>query len=316
MKLPFKQVDVFTSVPFGGNPVAVVLDARGLSESQMQRIANWTNLSETTFVLPPTQPEADYRVRIFTPRAELPFAGHPTLGTAHALLEAGKITATNGRLTQECATGLIALTVSTGESNTVQIAFELPLPSFSPLSTNQVDELEEIIGAAVLRSHPPKFVIVGPTWDGFQPSISIPSRRVLLPSAPMQRGLTLQWRFAPSRQVKGSTRIPCAAAATVLSPPSSGMPGWWRRSAQRTPVRKALLSAGAGSCRSPSTPAASFEWAVGRLPASKAQSRASRHDASTTTLGGLARGLARIHHRRLPPDRSRRTREYGMRTIL
>src|SRR5574337_1273142 len=168
MKLPFKQVDVFTSVPFGGNPVAVVLDARGLSESQMQRIANWTNLSETTFVLPPTQPEADYRVRIFTPRAELPFAGHPTLGTAHALLEAGKITATNGRLTQECATGLIALTVSTGESNTVQIAFQLPLPSFSPLSTNQVDELEEIIGAAVLRSHPPKFVIVGPTWTVVQ----------------------------------------------------------------------------------------------------------------------------------------------------
>jgi PhzF family phenazine biosynthesis protein len=135
MKLPFKQVDVFTSVPFGGNPVAVVLDARGLSESQMQRIANWTNLSETTFVLPPTQPEADYRVRIFTPRAELPFAGHPTLGTAHALLEAGKITARNGRLTQECATGLIALTVSTADSDTVQIAFDLPSPSFSPLRT-------------------------------------------------------------------------------------------------------------------------------------------------------------------------------------
>src|SRR5574337_1635154 len=154
MNLPFKQVDVFTSVPFSGNPVAVILDARGLSESQMQRIANWANLSETTFVLPPTQAEADYRVRIFTPHVELPFAGHPTLGTAHALLEAGKIAARNGRLTQECAKGLIALTVSTGESNTVQIAFELPLPSFSPLSTNQVDELEEIIGAAEIgRAH-------------------------------------------------------------------------------------------------------------------------------------------------------------------
>lgn len=168
MKLPFKQVDVFTSVPFGGNPVAVILDAQGLSESQMQRIANWTNLSETTFVLPPTQAEADYRVRIFTPRAELPFAGHPTLGTAHALLEAGKIAARNGRLTQECATGLIALTVSTADGDAVQIAFELPSPSFSPLSANQVDELEDIVGAAVLRAHPPKFVNVGPTWTVVQ----------------------------------------------------------------------------------------------------------------------------------------------------
>lgn len=166
MKLPFKQVDVFTSVPFGGNPVAVVLDARRLSESQMQRIANWTNLSETTFVLPPTQAEADYRVRIFTPRAELPFAGHPTLGTAHALLEAGKIAARDGRLTQECAAGLVAVTVSVGDS--VEIAFELPSPSFSPLSADQVDELEDIIGAAVLRSPPPKFVNVGPTWTVVQ----------------------------------------------------------------------------------------------------------------------------------------------------
>lgn len=164
MKTPFKQVDVFTSVPFGGNPVAVVLDAQGLSQSQMQRIANWTHLSETTFVLPPTQPDADYRVRIFTPRAELPFAGHPTLGTAHALLEAGWIAARHGGLTQECAAGLIALTVSTGDSGAVKIAFDLPSPSYAALSAEQVDELEEIIGAPVLRTHPPKFINVGPTW--------------------------------------------------------------------------------------------------------------------------------------------------------
>jgi PhzF family phenazine biosynthesis protein len=85
----FKQVDVFTSRPLFGNPVAVVLDADGLSDADMQQFANWTNLSETTFVLPPENPAASYRVRIFTPRAELPFAGHPTLGTAHAVLEAG-----------------------------------------------------------------------------------------------------------------------------------------------------------------------------------------------------------------------------------
>ena len=85
----FAQVDVFTAVPLMGNPVAVVLDGEGLSTEQMQAMAAWTNLSETTFVLPPTQAGADYRVRIFTPKAELPFAGHPTLGTAHAVIEAG-----------------------------------------------------------------------------------------------------------------------------------------------------------------------------------------------------------------------------------
>lgn len=164
MNIPFKQVDVFTSVPFRGNPVAVVLDAQELNGEQMQRIANWTNLSETTFVLPPTKPGADYRVRIFTPRAELPFAGHPTIGTAHALLEAGKIRARNGRLVQECAAGLIPLTISNADSNAVQIAFDLPAPSFAPLSTDQIFVLEEAIGAKVLISPLPKFVNVGPTW--------------------------------------------------------------------------------------------------------------------------------------------------------
>ena len=109
MSVPFKQVDVFTSEPYRGNPVAVVLQAQGMTDEQMRRIANWTNLSETTFVLPPTQSGADYLVRIFTPQAELPFAGHPTLGTAHALLEAGIVQARGGRLVQECAAGLIDL---------------------------------------------------------------------------------------------------------------------------------------------------------------------------------------------------------------
>ena len=85
----FRQVDVFTSVPFKGNPLAVVFDAEELDTSQMRAIARWTNLSETSFLLPPTDPVADYRVRIFTPGNELPFAGHPTLGSAHALLDSG-----------------------------------------------------------------------------------------------------------------------------------------------------------------------------------------------------------------------------------
>jgi PhzF family phenazine biosynthesis protein len=106
MRRRFAQVDVFTTEPYRGNPVAVVLDGEGLSDDEMQRFAAWTNLSETTFLLPPTG-EADYRVRIFTPSLELPFAGHPTLGSCHAWLEArGE---TGERMVQECEAGLVEL---------------------------------------------------------------------------------------------------------------------------------------------------------------------------------------------------------------
>ncbi|MEA2531328.1 MAG: hypothetical protein QOG89_2972 [Thermomicrobiales bacterium] len=107
MPRPFSQVDVFTTTPYTGNPVAVVLDGEGLSTDEMQRFANWTNLSETTFVLPPGERDADYRVRIFTPSLELPFAGHPTLGTCHAWLSAGGTPKQGGLVVQECAAGLI-----------------------------------------------------------------------------------------------------------------------------------------------------------------------------------------------------------------
>jgi PhzF family phenazine biosynthesis protein len=103
----FRQVDVFTDVPYLGNPLAVVLDADGLSDDQMARFANWTNLSETTFVLPPQDAAADYRVRIFTPSGELPFAGHPTLGTCHAWLAAGGRPKVEGLAVQECGAGLV-----------------------------------------------------------------------------------------------------------------------------------------------------------------------------------------------------------------
>ena len=108
MPRPFAQVDVFTTTPYGGNPVAVVLDATGLSTEEMERFARWTNLSETTFVLPPSDDRADYRVRIFTPSVELPFAGHPTLGTCHAWLAAS---GAEGRdaVVQECAAGLVRI---------------------------------------------------------------------------------------------------------------------------------------------------------------------------------------------------------------
>jgi PhzF family phenazine biosynthesis protein len=109
MQRPFKQVDVFTERPYAGNPVAVVLDADGIGDEEMQRVARWTNLSETTFVLRPTTPNADYRVRIFTPVAELPFAGHPTLGTCHAWLSGGGEPAQEGAIVQECGAGLVQL---------------------------------------------------------------------------------------------------------------------------------------------------------------------------------------------------------------
>src|SRR5688572_31013337 len=108
MALRFKQVDVFTDRPFYGNPVAVVIGAEALGTAEMQRIAGWTNLSETTFLLKSSK--ADYRLRIFTPRQELPFAGHPTIGSAHAALESGFVSRKT-RLVQECGAGLIELSL-------------------------------------------------------------------------------------------------------------------------------------------------------------------------------------------------------------
>jgi len=105
----FSQVDVFGSDSCSGNPVAVVLDAEGMDREEMQRFARWTNLAETTFVLPPTRPEADYRVRIFTPVLELPFAGHPTLGTCHAWLEGGGGPRMDDEIVQECDAGLVRI---------------------------------------------------------------------------------------------------------------------------------------------------------------------------------------------------------------
>ena len=152
----FSQVDVFTAVPFKGNPVAVVLDGEGLSDAEMQGFANWTNLSETTFVLPPSDPAADYRVRIFTPKAELPFAGHPTLGTAHAVLDEGIAAAKDGKLVQQCAVGLVELTVAGG-------ALSFRLPRYAVNDAPGGEEATAWIGGAALKG-PAKAVDVGPVW--------------------------------------------------------------------------------------------------------------------------------------------------------
>lgn len=126
---PFAQVDVFSAEPYLGNPVAVVLDGSDLSDEQMARFARWTNLSETTFVLPATTADADYRLRIWAPHGELPFAGHPTLGSARAWLRAGNDPRVAGTLVQECAAGLVRIhapSSGSSEDDDAALSFEAP----------------------------------------------------------------------------------------------------------------------------------------------------------------------------------------------
>jgi len=155
----FMQVDVFTSTPFLGNPVAVILDADDLDTERMQRIARWTNLSETTFVQKATEPGADYRLRIFTPMAELPFAGHPTLGSAHALLSDGRVTPHSGRLVQQCGAGLVSIRV---DPQAPGLWLRMPHARFTPIGPDDHRLLEHIVGGS-FRS-PPRLVDVGPRW--------------------------------------------------------------------------------------------------------------------------------------------------------
>ena len=160
----YTVVDVFTSRPLAGNPVAVVFDADHLATETMQAIANWTNLSETTFVLTPTTQAADYRLRIFTPRSELPFAGHPTLGSAHAILEAGRATLRQGgRLVQQCDIGLVDVTVEDGVEGR-QLTFALPSAQVKPLPAADAAELELILGSKLSHENAPAIVNVGPVW--------------------------------------------------------------------------------------------------------------------------------------------------------
>ncbi|KHC63469.1 PhzF family phenazine biosynthesis protein [Candida albicans P75016] len=174
----FKQVDVFTNVKYLGNPVAVIYDSDNLTTQEMQKIARWTNLSETTFILTPKSSIADYSIRIFTSGGnELPFAGHPTLGTAFALLEDGKIKPNdNGQIIQECGAGLVKISVektpnnnSNNNSNELPflLSFELPYFKFHEIDDKVIEELQHswngtnIIGKPVL-------IDAGPKWAVFQ----------------------------------------------------------------------------------------------------------------------------------------------------
>ena len=163
---PFQQVDVFTAEPYRGNPLAVVLDGSGLTTAAMQAFTNWTNLSEATFVLPPT-PEAraagaDYRVRIFCPGRELPFAGHPTLGTCHAWLKAGGQPKVAGKVVQECGVGLVTLRQNGG-----RLAFAAPpLIQSGPLAEDDVALIARGLGVARSDILHHAWCDNGPNWRG------------------------------------------------------------------------------------------------------------------------------------------------------
>src|SRR5262245_56737219 len=162
-RLAFQQVDVFTAVPFKGNPVAVVLDGDRVSSAAMQSIAGWTNLSETTFVCAPTHPEADYQLRIFTPRRELPFAGHPTIGSAHAVLRHGLKPRRPGQLVQQCGKGLVALRV---EEDRILLA--RPACVHREPTAQQLATAARGLGIAVSEILRASIVDVGPVWFTIQ----------------------------------------------------------------------------------------------------------------------------------------------------
>jgi PhzF family phenazine biosynthesis protein len=162
MKRRFVQVDVFGENPYRGNPLAVIVDAEGLTTSDMQTFAKWTNLSETTFLFPPTHASADYRVRIFTPTEELPFAGHPTLGSAHAWLTNGGVPKDGNTIVQDCKVGLIGVR---REENSLSFAAP-PLLRSGPIDNAVLHEAAESLGISHDAIIDAAWIDNGPGWMG------------------------------------------------------------------------------------------------------------------------------------------------------
>jgi PhzF family phenazine biosynthesis protein len=156
----FQFVDVFPEKPYSGNPLPVILDAEGLSTDQMQNITRWMNHSETTFLLPPSDAQADYRVRIFTLDREMPFAGHPTLGSCHAWLSAGGLPRRKSQIIQECGVGLVTIRESGG-----QLAFSAPeLIRDGPVDDDKLDELASVLRIRRDQIVAAKWADNGPGW--------------------------------------------------------------------------------------------------------------------------------------------------------
>jgi PhzF family phenazine biosynthesis protein len=158
----FTQIDVFTAVPLKGNPLAVVHDAQGLSDAQMAAVANWTKLSETTFLLPPTDPQADYRVRIFTPDRELPFAGHPTLGSCHAWLAAGGQPRQGGVIVQQCGVGRVRV-----RRDGTRLAFAAPpLRRSGAVDAAMLEQIARCLRIPRDAIRAAQWIANGPDWIG------------------------------------------------------------------------------------------------------------------------------------------------------
>ena len=160
-RFAFTQVDVFTEAPLLGNPLAVVHGDDGLDDARMQAFARWTNLSETTFLLEPRDPAADYRVRIFTPGGELPFAGHPTLGSCHAWLERGGRPKTPGAVVQECVVGLVRLRLEASRA-----AFAAPKLERGEVDADDVDAVLAALGVPAGKLVAAQWLKNGPRWLG------------------------------------------------------------------------------------------------------------------------------------------------------
>jgi PhzF family phenazine biosynthesis protein len=221
------QLDVFSAEALKGNPLAVVFDADDLSTETMQAFARWTNLSETTFVQQPSTPQASYRVRIFTPMAELPFAGHPSVGTAWALLESGRLSAPGGRMVQECGAGLLEIGVE-GDGPGRVVAVQAPQALRSALPPAAIEALPQALGTLAAAGERPVLSDVGARWI----LVELTSRaavRALVPT--MERVATLSravnaegiavFSFEPGRPVPLELRA-FAPATGVPEDPVTG----------------------------------------------------------------------------------------------
>lgn len=159
----YLQLDVFAARVGGGNPLGVVVDAADWNSDQMQAFARWTNLVETTYLLPPTEPTASYRVRIFTPTKEIPFAGHPSIGSAHAALECGLVTPVNGQLVQQCAAGLLGVRVL-GTGAEQELLVQAPAARVISSGLDDQPELASLLQGIPLGPLQPAFVEGGRRW--------------------------------------------------------------------------------------------------------------------------------------------------------
>jgi PhzF family phenazine biosynthesis protein len=214
MSRRFAQVDVFGSGPCSGNPVAVVLEAEGMSDVEMQRFATWTNLAETTFVLPPTRPGADYRLRIFTPVLELPFAGHPTLGTCHAWLEAGG--EAGEEIVQECEAGLVRVRRD-GE----RLAFAAPpMVRSGPASEEDREKVARALGLEAGEMLAVEWVDNGPGW--ITALLESPERLLELRPGPLEFDLGAVALYPPGAEAAIQLRAWAPVNGQAIEDPVTG----------------------------------------------------------------------------------------------